>query len=268
MTGTAVAIIVVVVVVLVALGIIGRMRLRRRHLQQQFGPEYERAVETAGSRREAEQELAERERRLNEMPLRALPADARDRYAEQWLGVQEMFVDDPVRAVGEADQLILVVMSARGYQTDGYVAGSEQPGDPYQTAADVTADRDLADRDVADIDVVSGADGDRPVADRVATDRGAADRVGTDRVAADRVGEDGTSGVNGAAADGYEQRLADLSVQHAARLDDYRAAHEISDRAAAGTASTEDLRQAMVHYRSLFEELLGDRVRSGRGDTA
>jgi len=50
---------------------------------------------------------------------------------------------------------------------------------------------------------------------------------------------------------------ADLSVEHAAVLDHYRAAQHISANAAAGTASTEDLRQALIHYRVLFGELLG-----------
>lgn len=57
--------------------------------------------------------------------------------------------------------------------------------------------------------------------------------------------------------EGFGQRLADLSVGHAATLDHYRQAHEISGRAARKAASTEELRQAMVHYRALFEELLG-----------
>lgn len=55
----------------------------------------------------------------------------------------------------------------------------------------------------------------------------------------------------------YEDRLADLSVEHANTLQNYRDAHEISDRSRAGEASTEDLRQALVHYRSLFADLLG-----------
>lgn len=54
----------------------------------------------------------------------------------------------------------------------------------------------------------------------------------------------------------FEQRLSDLSVGHASTLDHYRKAHDISGRAARKAASTEELRQAMVHYRSLFEELL------------
>ncbi|WP_433377797.1 hypothetical protein [Streptosporangium sp. CA-115845] len=54
----------------------------------------------------------------------------------------------------------------------------------------------------------------------------------------------------------FEQRLSDLSVAHGRALDHYRQAHEISSRAAHKEASTEELRQAMVHYRALFEELL------------
>ncbi|WP_211370398.1 hypothetical protein [Nonomuraea turkmeniaca] len=56
----------------------------------------------------------------------------------------------------------------------------------------------------------------------------------------------------------FEQQLSDLSVVHGRTLHHYRQAHEISARAAPGEASTEDLRQAMVHYRVLFQELLDD----------
>ncbi|MFC5832090.1 hypothetical protein [Nonomuraea insulae] len=59
----------------------------------------------------------------------------------------------------------------------------------------------------------------------------------------------------------FEQRLSDLSVGHGATLDHYRTAHEISGHAARKEASTEDLRQAMVHYRALFEELLHETSR-------
>jgi hypothetical protein len=51
--------------------------------------------------------------------------------------------------------------------------------------------------------------------------------------------------------------MADLSVDHANTLDHYRAATTISQRAAEGAASTEDLRQATIHYRALFRDLLG-----------
>lgn len=61
----------------------------------------------------------------------------------------------------------------------------------------------------------------------------------------------------------FEQRLSDLSVGHGATLDHYRQAHEISTRAARKEASTEDLRQAMVHYRALFQELLDEGRQNG-----
>jgi hypothetical protein len=47
-------------------------------------------------------------------------------------------------------------------------------------------------------------------------------------------------------------------VDYAGTLEEFRTAQELSGRAASGSATTEDLRQAMVHYRSLFRELLGE----------
>jgi hypothetical protein len=54
----------------------------------------------------------------------------------------------------------------------------------------------------------------------------------------------------------FDRRSADLSVDHADVIDDYRAAHAISLANDRRQASTEDLRQAMVHYRALFERML------------
>jgi hypothetical protein len=54
----------------------------------------------------------------------------------------------------------------------------------------------------------------------------------------------------------FEQRAADLSVEHGGVVEHYRAAHVISRRSIHGEASTEDQRQAIVHYRALFEDLL------------
>ena len=56
----------------------------------------------------------------------------------------------------------------------------------------------------------------------------------------------------------YDDQVANLSVEHARTLGHYRDAHEISTRSANGEASTEDLRQALVHYRALFADLLGE----------
>jgi hypothetical protein len=58
----------------------------------------------------------------------------------------------------------------------------------------------------------------------------------------------------------FDQRAADLSVNHARVVENYRAARQIAGRHARGEAGTEDLRQAMVHYRALFEDLLNGGV--------
>jgi hypothetical protein len=57
----------------------------------------------------------------------------------------------------------------------------------------------------------------------------------------------------------FTQRAADISVDHPIVVENYRAAHDIAERRSRGQASTEDLRQAMVHYRALFQELLEER---------
>jgi predicted nucleic acid-binding protein len=172
--GIVVAIIVAVVVIAaIVIGLTAASR--RRRLQQRFGPEYDRLVGEHESKRKAEAELTERERRVQELDLRPLTDSARAGYAHQWANLQEQFVDTPVAAVGASQLLVVAVMSERGY----------------------------------------------PVESR-------------------------------------DQVLADLSVDHASTLDRYRAAEKISTAANAGTASTEDLRQAMIHYRVLFRELLGE----------
>lgn len=56
----------------------------------------------------------------------------------------------------------------------------------------------------------------------------------------------------------FEQRAADISVDHPLVLTNYRTAHEIAVRQTQGKTNTEDLRQAMIHYRTLFEELVGE----------
>jgi hypothetical protein len=56
----------------------------------------------------------------------------------------------------------------------------------------------------------------------------------------------------------FAQRAADISVDYPLVLQNYRAAHEIAVRQTRGQASTEELRQAMIHYRTLFEELVAE----------
>jgi hypothetical protein len=58
----------------------------------------------------------------------------------------------------------------------------------------------------------------------------------------------------------FEQNAADLSVDHPKVVENYRVAHAVAVRDGQGEGSTEDLRQAMVSYRELFEDLLQQQV--------
>ena len=172
---TWVWIVIGVIVAIVVLGVVfSALRTRRsRSLQDQFGREYDRTVDKAGGRREAERELAERQKRHDELKLKPLSQDARERYMQQWQVTQGRFVDDPTGAVSEADDLVQRVMRDRGYPVDD-----------------------------------------------------------------------------------FEQRAADISVEHPELVEKYRTANGIARASERGEASTEDLRHSVRHYRALFVELL------------
>ena len=162
-----------IVAIAVAVGlIIFLWRRRSQKLKEQFGPEYKHAVSQYGDTRKAEAELAARERRVRKLDIRPLAHEEHSRFAGLWRKTQARFVDEPSKAVGEADGLVKEVMQARGY----------------------------------------------PVGD-------------------------------------FDQRTADISVDHPNVVTNYRAGREIAGRNRSGEATTEDLRQAMKHYRALFEEL-------------
>jgi hypothetical protein len=168
----AIAAVVFLAVVAVA-ALASRRRARTARLQERFGPEYDRAVDSTEDRREAEAELEQRVKRRQELDIRPLTPAARERYATSWRDVQAQFVDAPGAAIAAADGLIIAVMRERGYPVDD-----------------------------------------------------------------------------------FEQRAADVSVDHPRVVENYRAAHDVAGRCARGEASTEDLRQGMQHYRALFEDLL------------
>ena len=96
------------------------VRRRTEHLRGQFGSEYDRAIDSAESRREAEAELVAREHRHEQFELRSLSAASRDRYVESWGDVQSQFVDDPRAAVASADRLIQSVMHDCGYPVEDF----------------------------------------------------------------------------------------------------------------------------------------------------
>jgi coenzyme F420-reducing hydrogenase beta subunit len=68
--------------------------------------------------------------------------------------------------------------------------------------------------------------------------------------------------------DSRDERMELLSVDHADVIDNYRSASDIESRSQSGGATTEDLRQAMQHYRTLFDRLLGDAAGAGRPASA
>ena len=58
----------------------------------------------------------------------------------------------------------------------------------------------------------------------------------------------------------FDQRAADISVDHPRVVENYRSGHDVASRLGKGEVSTEELRTAMIHYRSLFDELLQPQI--------
>lgn len=179
-----IAIIVVAIIVVLLIAWAVTRKKRTDALRRRFGPEYERAVREQGPGK-AEAVLAQREKRVEKLPIRNLTLDERERFVTDWRVVQSRFVDDPQGAVADADTLVTRLMQTRGY----------------------------------------------PMSD-------------------------------------FEQRAADISVDHPRVVDNYRAAHEIALRQRKGEATTEDLRNAVIYYRSLFDDLLGTRPIDNRREVA
>src|SRR5437868_5378926 len=114
-------VIAIAAVVVLALVLWSAFRTRRtRTLEEGFGPEYDRTVADAPSKREAEAELTDRQKRREEFDVRPLDAGVRERYAETWQSTQARFVDDPGGAIAEADVLIQQVMRERGYPVEDF----------------------------------------------------------------------------------------------------------------------------------------------------
>jgi len=123
------AIIVIVLLILAAAAAVVWMRARQAKrsegLQQRFGPEYDRAVEAHGDQKAAEKRLAEAAARRDRVEIRTLEPAERERYAQQWTGVQADFVDEPGTATRDADRLVQSVMRDRGYPVDDFATRAE-----------------------------------------------------------------------------------------------------------------------------------------------
>jgi hypothetical protein len=125
---TVIVLIVVIVLLVLALAAAGVLLSRRRRserLQDHYGPEYERSLHETGDRRSAEAQLTEREQRHRELDVRDLHPEERERFSSSWATIQRGFVDDPVRAVGEADALVVEIMRTRGYPVDDFERRAE-----------------------------------------------------------------------------------------------------------------------------------------------
>src|ERR1700712_56470 len=112
-----------IVVATIAVVIVAGSRSNRKRtegLKQRFGPEYERTVAEAGDQIAAEKELAARERKREKLDITPLSAESLAKYEKSWRAVQTAFVDDPTSAVGDADRLVTLVMSERGYPVDDF----------------------------------------------------------------------------------------------------------------------------------------------------
>jgi DNA helicase HerA-like ATPase len=132
MDTTAIVAIVVLAAVIV-LGVVAwqvSSQKKSGQLKDRFGSEYDETVQSADSRRAAERELKEREERVQKLHLKEIPVDQRDGYVEEWKTTQSRFVDDPNKAIDEADTLVQKVMDARGYPITNF----------DQQAADISVD--------------------------------------------------------------------------------------------------------------------------------
>lgn len=164
---------IAVALVLVGVGLLFVVRDRRlRSLKLRFGDEYARAVDEYGSEAAAVRELRARERRVRRLRLRSLNQSQRRHVNGEWQKVRMLFIENPLRAVRNANHIVKTILQERGYK-----------------------------------------DAD------------------------------------------FEHRLEDLSVDHASILGHYRAARALTEQEFDPRTATEDLRQAMMHYDAIIEEL-------------
>ena len=139
-----IAAVAVLVVIAIAAWLWSR-RQQSRHLEERFGPEYNRTVETLGDRGKAEAELRQREKRVEKLEIVPLaPADAA-RFSQSWKMLQGRFVDNPKGVLMEADQLVRELMVKRGYPMGDFDRRAadisvHHPGvvDHYRAAQEIT----------------------------------------------------------------------------------------------------------------------------------
>jgi hypothetical protein len=135
-----------------------------------------------------------------------------------------------------------------------YIAAVDETGDRHKAEAELRArEKRVHSFDIRPLErgeVERFSDRWRSVQAQFVDDPGAAISR-----ADDLLGE--VMGARGYPVTDFEQRAADLSVEHPKLVSNYRIAHDVAERHARGDADTEDMRRAMIRFRELFEDLLG-----------
>ena len=170
-------------------------------------------------------------------------------------------------AVGVVALLIVVGLITRGARRARSESLRNQFGNEYDHAVHEHGSRKKAERDLIEraeqvkkynIVPLQASDRDRFRADWKKVEQHFIERPTTAVVEADELVAD-IMRTRGYPMGDFDRHAADLSVTHPRIVEHYRAGHRVIG-GAPGSASTEDLRQAMLHYRALFDELIDDRV--------
>ena len=119
-TYTIIIVVLVLVIVGAILGLVFARRKRSERFHDQYGPEYDRTVQSMGGKKKAQIELEERRKHVEALDIRPLSASERERYLADWAAVQSRFVDEPGQAIGDADRLIMQVMQMRNYPVSDF----------------------------------------------------------------------------------------------------------------------------------------------------
>jgi FtsZ-interacting cell division protein ZipA len=159
MSTTTLIIIIVVVVIVIALlafYFVSRRRraqrseAQRERTREEFGSEYERTAEERGSGEEAERELRERRGRA-ERRVEPLSEESRQRYEEQWMEVERVFVDNPGRSIEMADRTVTDILEERNFVADPAQSDEETERELAVMHPDVADDYREARRIRADV---------------------------------------------------------------------------------------------------------------------
>ncbi|MFP5245759.1 MAG: hypothetical protein ACLGH0_03610 [Thermoanaerobaculia bacterium] len=170
-------------------------------------------------------------------------------------------------ALGVLGAMLVIGLIARGASRARSASLRDKFGNEYDHAVHEHGSRKKAERDLLEraeqvkkyeIVPLSASDRDRFRRDWQRVEQHFLERPTTAVVEADELIAD-IMRVRGYPMGDFDRHSADLSVTHPRIVEHYRAGHRVIS-GAPGSASTEDLRQAMLHYRALFDELIDDRV--------